>query len=184
MRLNIQFLGEAEGEALVAFLCAHEWPFHLSPRPTPDEVAGWIAGGKFTGPRNETVWLIGPNEEKVGLLAIHELDDVTPTFDIRIGTPWRRKGVGGQALCWLARYLFTHTDRTRVEGHTRADNLPMRGLFRAAGWVQEAHYRQAWPDASGRLIDATAYALLKEDWQSGDTTARPALDDAVCSLGG
>jgi RimJ/RimL family protein N-acetyltransferase len=46
----------------------------------------------------------------------------------------------------------------------------MRKTFRAAGFVKEAHYRQAWPDDRGVNHDAVAYAILRHDWSTGQQT--------------
>lgn len=44
------------------------------------------------------------------------------------------------------------------------DDTPM---FNKAGWTKEAHYRRAWPTADGHARDTVAYALLREEWESG-----------------
>jgi RimJ/RimL family protein N-acetyltransferase len=77
-------------------------------------------------------------------------------------------------VTWLSEHVFTVRDKHRVEAHTRADNVGMRGVLQACGWVQEAYYRRAWPDAEGGWHDATAYALLRDDWRDGARTALPA----------
>ena len=107
------------------------------------------------------------------MLALHELGDVTPTFDLRIATRWRGHGCGRRVLPWLAQHVFTVRGKARIEGHTRADNVAMRRVFRACGWTKEAHYRRAWPDEEGVFHDATAYALLRSDWETGGTTPVP-----------
>lgn len=43
-------------------------------------------------------------------------------------------------------------------------------MFRACGWVKEAHYREAWPVRDGGSLDAVAYAILRRDWATGTTT--------------
>lgn len=164
-----------EAAALTHWIAAHEWPYHGSRRPTPERVQGWIAEGRFDGPGARSFWLRIAGEP-AGFLALQELEDPTPVFDLRIAAPWRRRGVGRAALVWLARRVFEVEDRPRVEAHTRADNAPMRALLRAAGWVHEAWHRQAWPDEAGRLHDACTYALLRDDWRQGTRTTVPALD--------
>jgi hypothetical protein len=46
----------------------------------------------------------------------------------------------------------------------------MRRTFRTCGYVKEAHYRQAWPAAGGKIYDAVSYAIVRSDWQAGTIT--------------
>ncbi|MEC5168635.1 hypothetical protein RCH11_001094 [Glaciihabitans sp. GrIS 2.15] len=46
----------------------------------------------------------------------------------------------------------------------------MRRTFQPAGFVTEAHYREAWPADGGAVFGSVAYAILRHDWQSGTTT--------------
>lgn len=49
----------------------------------------------------------------------------------------------------------------------------MRRTFTVCGWVQEAHYRQAWPVAGGPASDSVAYSILRSDWRNGTVTPVP-----------
>jgi RimJ/RimL family protein N-acetyltransferase len=140
--------------------------------PTPTVVRAWIDEGRFDLPDAAGHW-IEVDGERAGLVVLRELGDMTPTFDLRLRAAFRGRGLGRAALRWLAEHVFATSDKPRLEGHTRADNLAMRAAFRAAGWVQEAHYRRAWPDEARRLHDAVAYAILRDDWASGTTTPVP-----------
>jgi RimJ/RimL family protein N-acetyltransferase len=165
-------------EALIAFLTGDEWPFHVHVRPTHEQAAKAIDDGQYGGPaangEAQAFWL-DEGGERAGLVTLRELCDPTPIFDLRVCTPFRRRGVGRAALAWLAAHVFTTTDKLRLEGHTRGDNVAMRRTFRAAGWVKEAHHRRAWPDAwpATRWHDATTYAVLKDDWTRGTITPVP-----------
>jgi len=46
----------------------------------------------------------------------------------------------------------------------------MRRVFQRAGYVKEAHYRDAWPVDGGAVYDAVGYAILRRDWLAGTTT--------------
>lgn len=156
---------------LVKLISQEEWPFHGSSKPQPEKVQKWISDGDFEGDDNRTFLIyLTDQSEPVGMVALHELTDDTPIFDLRLRAGQRNRKLGRQVLKWLAEYLFTNTDKLRIEGHTRVDNLPMRKVFRACGWVKEAHYRKAWPDSNGRRFDAITYAILKEDWLNDTTT--------------
>ncbi|MFF2796352.1 GNAT family N-acetyltransferase [Lysinibacillus xylanilyticus] len=50
-------------------------------------------------------WIID-NEEKVGIIIIHDISDTIPLFDIRLDTSYRGKGYGVKTLLWLQDYLF------------------------------------------------------------------------------
>jgi RimJ/RimL family protein N-acetyltransferase len=101
---------------------------------------------------------------------LHEFTDLTPVFDLRLKASVRNRGLGRKIVYWLAEYLFTQTEKHRIEGHTRVDNVAMRRLLKACGWVLEAYHRQAWPDDKGQYHDAVTYALLKSDWEKGTST--------------
>ncbi|MDC3379485.1 GNAT family N-acetyltransferase, partial [Planctomycetota bacterium] len=154
---------ETEGEALAAWVAADTWPFHGTANPTAEQVEGWIAKGVFTGDDNQTLW-IQEGDERVGLLAFHEIDDATPIFDLRLRSAVRGRGFGKQALALVAEHAFAQLDKTRVEGHTRVDNLPMINVFQACGWTRESHTRECWPDAQGTLLDALTFGLLRREW--------------------
>ena len=106
----------------------------------------------------------------VGVIRLFDLgsgpdDDETPLFDIKIKEEFRGKGIGKQALGWLTDFVFSnYLNKTRFEATTRIDNIAMRRVFENCGFVKEAHYRQAWPDAEGNRYDCTGYAILRSDW--------------------
>ena len=173
MDTQLKFVEYAPEDAqkLVQLISQEKWPFHGSAEPQPEKVQKWISEGDFEGDDNRTFWIyLSDQPEPVGLVALHELTDDTPIFDLRLRQVQRNKQLGRQIVNWLAEYVFTHTDKLRIEGHTRVDNLPMRKVFRACRWVKEAHYRKAWPDSTGARFDSITYAILKEDWQNGTTT--------------
>lgn len=66
---------------------------------------------------------------------------------------------------------------TRIEATTGQDNAAMRRVFRHCGYVKEAHYRRAWPDASGNRHDSVGYAIIRRDWRTGETTVPDFHDD-------
>lgn len=172
MPLNFVPVDRAHAQALVAWLAGDRWPYHGNARPSPEVVRRWIDGGRFWGDDVRSHW-IEREGERIGLAVLEELDDPTPVFDLRIRSAARRQGVGRQTLVWLAEQAFDVHDKHRLEAHVRADNAAMRGLLEAVGWVQEAYYRQAWPDAAGAWHDATTYTLLREDHRSGGRTPLP-----------
>jgi RimJ/RimL family protein N-acetyltransferase len=157
------------------FLVNNSWPYHAG---TVDHgvVAERLRQGYYDGPGRATFIVTG-GSERVGLVRIEDLDDPSPTFDLRIAAAHRGRGIGKAALRALARWVFDTHDIERLEGTTRQDNVAMRRTFLAVGFVKEAHYRRGWPTQDGRPLDAVGYALLRADWREGTTTPVNWLDE-------
>jgi len=162
---------------LVAFLTGDTWPFHGSPTVSAELAQRWIAAGRYrASDSNRAFWITVDNAD-AGLIRLMDLGDSTPVFDLRLRAKYRGRGAGSQALRWLTAYLFTEFPAIhRVEGTTRQDNRAMRRTFRRAGYVKEAHYRDAWPVDGGEVYDAVGYAILRRDWETG-TVTRPDWHD-------
>jgi RimJ/RimL family protein N-acetyltransferase len=171
-------------DRLVVFLTGDTWPFHGSPVVTAEKAQGWIAAGRFDGEDNRAFWITVDGED-AGLIRLMDLGERTPMFDLRLRAQFRGQGIGGQALRWLTAYLFTERPAIRrVEGNTRQDNRAMRRAFQRAGYVKEAHYRDAWPVEGGEVYDGVGYAILRRDWLSGTTTAPEWHDEHILSDAG
>lgn len=162
--------GEDETAALAGFLSGDEWPFHGTSRPSRETAEGWLAAGRFTGPEVRTFW-IRAADATAGIVTLRDLADPTPVFDLRLGSAHRGRGFGSATVRWLTDYLFTEfPEIRRIEGHTRRDNLAMQRVLERCGYVREAHHRQAWPSSDGSVHDSFGYAILRQDWLSGDIT--------------
>lgn len=185
--MDLQFVpigdSRAETAALTEFLSGDEWPFHGNSRPSRETAEGWLAAGRFTGSGVRSFWIrgteadttaparSGPAEVTVGVVTLRDLADPTPVFDLRLRPAYRGRGFGSAAVRWLTSYLFTEfPEIRRIEGHTRRDNLAMQRVLERCGYVREAHYRQAWPGSNGSVHDSFGYAILRQDWLSGDIT--------------
>jgi RimJ/RimL family protein N-acetyltransferase len=165
----------AETELLADFLTSQPWPFH-SGTEDRTEIRQAVTRGYYDGDSAHTYWIMAGGE-RVGLIRLFDLADSTPMLDLRIRTAYRGRGIGGQALAWLTEHVFAaFPGAFRIEGTTRQDNVAMRRVFSRAGWVKEAHYRDAWPGQGGARHDAIGYAILRRDWESGTTTV-PRWDD-------
>ena len=156
-------------ERLVNFLCGESWPFHSSPVIEPDALRQRIADGAYTHDDSRSFWVLS-NEQILGMIRIFDLDDIedgAPLFDLRICSAVRGQGIGEQAVNWINQYLFTtYPQLKRIEGTTRVDNHAMRQVFRKCNYAKEGHYRQGWGDGK----DAVHYAILRQDWLSGNQT--------------
>jgi RimJ/RimL family protein N-acetyltransferase len=155
---------------LVDFLTAHEYPFHVTRRPSRAVVEGWIDEGRFGEGDHASYW-IDTDDGRIGLVVLEDLTDNAPLFDLRLATEYRGRGLGTAVLKALTAHVFTEMPEVkRFEGQTREDNIAMRKTFMRAGFVKEAHYREAWPVENGTSLASVAYSILRRDWQTGRTT--------------
>ena len=157
-----------EIENLVELLTQNKWIHHIDQILKEESIRKAYAEGYYHNDR-ETHWIID-NEEKVGLIIIHDINDTIPLFDIRLDARYRGKGYGVKTLLWLQDYLFGERGKIRTEGYTRVDNIDMRKCFTKAGFVKEGYLRNAWENADGTVTDSILYSAIKDDWMLGRTT--------------
>jgi RimJ/RimL family protein N-acetyltransferase len=176
--LRFEEVGTAEVERLVAWLTADAWTFHATQRVDSLWVRERAARGYFNGKDARSFWLVAgeasqgaPFNTLVGLVRVFELEDVTPSLDLRIRASERGKGLGTAALRWITQYVYYGFPKVhRLGGFTRVDNFPMRRVFDKCGYVMEAYQRQAWRIEDAPATDAVGYAMLRSDWTTGATT--------------
>lgn len=165
---------------LVDFMTRNEFPFHVRIRPTREQVEAAIAEGAFRDEDNASFWIEHDEHGRIGFLRLEDLTDGAPLFDLRLDAPFRERGLGQEILRVAADHVFTTMPEVnRFEGQTREDNIAMRKTFLRCGWVKEAHYRQGWPVEGGEPVASVAYGLLRQDWESGQTTTFAWEDLAV-----
>jgi RimJ/RimL family protein N-acetyltransferase len=156
--------------ALASWLTSEPWPFHgLRQQWTEAEVVTAVSAGEFTG-MNRSFW-VRAGDTRVGLLHFRCLDETSPDVDLRVLARYRGHGVGTAMLEWAVAYVFTETERHRLGGETRVDNVAMRRVFERCGWTQEAHYRASWPDGCGGWSDSVGYAILRDEWTAKSPAA-------------
>lgn len=155
----------------VRFMTRSDFPFHVNPHPEADWVEAQIDSGRYDAPDHEPLWVEEAESGRIGIAVLDDLTDGTPLFDLRLATRYRGLGIGSAALVALtARVFKTLPTVNRFEGQTREDNLAMRKAFLRSGFVKEAHYREGWPVQGGPALASVAYAILRRDWVSGQTT--------------
>ena len=158
--------------ALIEFLTTERWPHRVEVVLTEADVRRALDNGRYA--RDDVLtFLVERDGELVGYVRADGLgqDGQDPQLDFRLRERVRGQGIGRLALTHITRAIFDAHPRTRrIEAQTRSDNIAMRRCFVRGGYVQEAVYRRAWPDADGRLLDGIGYAILREDWESGTTT--------------
>lgn len=126
--------------------------------------------GAYRNEDNDSYWVDDDTHGRIGFVRFEELGDGAPLFDLRLATDHRGRSRSAAVLRAAADYVFTTMPAVRFEGQTREDNVPMRRTFLRCGWVKEAHYREAWPTATGVALASVGYGLLRRDWASGRPT--------------
>lgn len=160
----------ADHDDVVAFMTRNTFPFHVRPRPSAADVEESIAGGAYRDEDNDSYWIEHAELGRVGFFRFEDLSEATPLFDLRLDDAFRGRGLAAEILRAATERVFTRSEATRFEGQTREDNIAMRKTFLRCGWLKEAHYREGWPVEGGDAVASVAYAVLRRDWESGETT--------------
>ncbi|KWR73834.1 acetyltransferase [Arthrobacter sp. W1] len=171
--MNISFtpLGPEDSDGIVAFLLGNNFPFHVRRDWTQTELRALVDGGRYWNSESQGFWIMG-NGDCLGMVVLEDLEDDTPMFDLRLAEAYRGQGMGTRILKELCTKVFNENPETvRFEGQTREDNIAMRKVFLKSGFLKEAHYRMGWPAEDGLRLASVAYAILRQDWESGETTA-------------
>ncbi len=160
--------------AAIEFLVSNEWPFHGSPRLTPDTAESVAIAGD-----DVAVFWVRDEGRTVGLVRAFDLDDVvdgSPLIDLRIAGSDRGRGVGTAALMWLTDHLFdTYPELHRIEATTRGDNRAMQHVFGRCGYRAEGRMVEAWRQADGTRFDALTYAILRRERNASPPDGTPQL---------
>jgi RimJ/RimL family protein N-acetyltransferase len=157
-------------QALVDFLTGDPWPFHANSREQAPDVRQRVAAGYYDSDASKSFWIVEQGQ-RIGFVALEDLDDGGPMFDIRISAVARGRGHGTHAVRWLTEHIFTTWPTvTRIEAVTRQDNRAMRAVLVRCGFAKESHYRDAWPAAEGAVYDSVGYAILRRDWLTGEVS--------------
>jgi RimJ/RimL family protein N-acetyltransferase len=76
----------------------------------------------------------------------------------------RGKGYGREATELMTTHLFEAADASRVQATTAVDNVAMRRVLEALGFVHEGTLQAFMPGPDGR-DDYTMYAVTREAWE-------------------
>jgi len=164
----IDIVGADRGE-FTRFMTRNSFPFHRNANPTDAQVDATIDAGGYR--RRAPFWIDETEHGRIGIAVLENLNDPTLAFDLRLGNRYRGLRLGTGILRELTALVFTgYPKATRFEGITREDHLAMRRAFESAGFVKEAHYRDAWPIPGSEPLASVGYAILRRDWTSGTTT--------------
>ena len=164
-------------EAIVAFLSSNSFPFHGRPHISEPDARARVLEGHYWSDGNSGHWVVADGAQ-IGIAVLEDIEDIedipgggAPLFDLRLSEQFRGRGLGEAVLRALTTYVFEQYPLLRrFEGQTCEDNIAMRRVFVRAGWVKEAHYREAWPIEDSEPRASIAYGVLRRDWESGRTT--------------
>lgn len=170
--MHLQEWTMEEQEQLIHFMTTNTWPYDGHSHPGRGIIEKAIEEGGYESDEVKTFWVENEAREKVGIVKIYDLQEQIPLFDLRIANESRGYGYGPEALRLVANYVFGLAEhKIRLEGHTRQDNLAMRKTFERAGFVKEAHLRNAWfAPKENTYYDAVTYGITREDFAGGTTT--------------
>jgi RimJ/RimL family protein N-acetyltransferase len=163
---------ERDRDALIDLFTTERWEYRVKSEITEAELAEELDRGEYGGETDLTL-MIELDGEVVGIVRAEDLGDdrTDPQLDFRLRERVRGRGIGGEALRRITDEVFArYPNKQRIEGQTREDNRAMRRVFARGGYVQEAVYRRAWPVAGAEPKDGIGYAMLRRDWEAGETT--------------
>lgn len=170
MKISFTPMGPPDSDAIVEFLSTNNFPFHVRRDWKDGELKQSVDDGRYWNEESQGFWIDGDGQS-LGMVVLEDLEDDTPMFDLRMATSYRGQGLGINVLKELCAKVFTdYPEALRFEGQTREDNIAMRKTFLKAGFLKEAHYRMGWPADDGKKLASVAYAILRQDWESGETT--------------
>ncbi|WP_425862707.1 GNAT family N-acetyltransferase [Arthrobacter sp. TWP1-1] len=171
MAIEFVSMTPADTDDVVTFLSSNRFPFHVQAAPEARDIRKSIEDGRFWNADTQGYWVVDGGI-RIGLAALEDLqDEGAPLFDLRLEESSRGKGIGLAVVRALCNLVFTSMpEAMRLEGQTREDNIAMRKTFIRAGFLKEAHYRLAWPTNDGGHVASIAYAILRQDWESGTVT--------------
>lgn len=171
MSITFVAMTPADTEDLIESLSGNRFPFHVQAAPQAPDIRAGIERGRFWNEDTQGYWVL-QDERRIGMAALEDLqEDDAPLFDLRLNEAQRGKGLGVEVLRALCGMVFRSMPNTRrFEGQTREDNIAMRKTFIRAGFLKEAHYRLAWPTNDGGHLASIAYAILRQDWETGTVT--------------
>ena len=161
---------EHDARKIVEFLTSNRFPFHMRAEHSEKSALDAVESGRFWRKDSQGYW-IHDGGTRLGMVVLEDLEDDTPMFDLRLAEEFRGRGFGPQVLAALCALVFEqYPDAVRFEGQTREDNIAMRKTFLRTGFLKEAHYRLGWPTPEGPRVASVAYAILRQDWETKDTT--------------
>jgi len=118
-----------------------------------------------TGPSPGLLLAIEVQEEAVGGIGIHPLDDVyrgTAEIGYWLAEPFWGKGIVTEAVRALVPVAFERTGVGRIQAGIFSDNPASMRVLEKSGFVREAVHRKAITK-HGKVMDEVLFMRLRED---------------------
>ena len=100
----------------------------------------------------------------IGDLGIHFLDDEQVEIGCTLEKKQHRKGYATEALKTVMDYLFNELNKHRIIGSIDPQNISSIRLVESLGFRKEAHFKESLL-IYGEWVDDVVYAILKKEWK-------------------
>lgn len=153
----------------------HRWDGPYFPKMSAEQVHGWIQDLR-TGRDTVERRVVRLDDRRVGTCTWrweHEKGGWARCGLAVYDPAQRGRGTGRAALGLLADLVFDETDARRLDLGTWSGNHGMCGAALAAGFTEEARFREARV-VRGDRYDSVYFGLLRSTWDSAAARARRA----------
>jgi RimJ/RimL family protein N-acetyltransferase len=139
----------------------------LSRPPSGAELGRRAEGGPAERASGTALWLTmvaEDSDECIGQIDVHDIDwdHSRAELGIWVAPARRRRGVAGDALGLIGRWLLTVCGLERVQLVTEPANEPLRAAARRAGFAEEGILR-GYLRERGQRVDVTMLSLVAAD---------------------
>ncbi|KAH8915749.1 acyl-CoA N-acyltransferase [Atractiella rhizophila] len=124
-------------------------------------------------PHTDTAATTHPNGDEtpksgqvIGYVALYEPQRITniSKFSIMLGSNYRGKGYGREALLWLLEKGFQHLNLHKIESGVASWNEPAKKLYASIGFQTEGVVRESI-FMGGKWYDYHCIGLLQREWR-------------------
>jgi len=147
----------------------HRWDGPYFPKMSAEQVSRWIEDIR-TGRNTVDRYVIGLEGRRVGSCTWRweHRTDGWARCGLAVYDPAERgRGIGRATLVLLADLVFGEIDAHRLDLGTWSGNHGMCGAALAAGFVEEARFREARV-VRGERYDSVYFGMLRTAWASRD----------------
>lgn len=145
------------------------------------EIAEWLGAA---GSGRDFLFAVRPAGDST-LVGFLEIDGILWNqgvcgLSLAVGTPYRGRGFGREALALALNFAFYELNLRRVQLTVFSYNRPAIGLYHKLGFTKEGTYRE-FVQRDGEVHDMYLYGMLRREWdhrQDGTQKTMPASGTA------